>query len=123
MPQRTIAVTGGAGFIGSHVADKYIEAGYEVTMVEDGERALAVFRESPRAFDLVLVDAVMPKLSGLDALAAMRALSPNLRFLVMSGYANPSEVGAIEVGAWVSKPFTPERLLEQIRSRLDGVQS
>ena len=34
MPERVL-VTGGAGFIGSHVADKYLEAGYDVTILDD----------------------------------------------------------------------------------------
>ncbi len=63
MPERVL-VTGGAGFIGSHVADKYLEAGYDVTILDDlstGRRrnvpSAATFVEadigSPASFELI----------------------------------------------------------------------
>src|SRR5690349_5133495 len=48
--------------------------GYEVTVAPSGERALDLIRERP--FDLVMLDVVMPGLSGLEVLSALRQAHP-----------------------------------------------
>jgi signal transduction histidine kinase len=92
-------------------------AGYRVTSVEGGAAALSALIESPDAFDLAVLDAVMPGTGGPQIVAVMRKMAPKMRFLVMSGYAaTHSEMSNSE---WLSKPFTAEQLLMAVRRSLD----
>ena len=61
--------------------------GYHVVGASDGEAALRAFEKEPDAFDLVVLDVMMPKLKGPEALARMREIRPALKALFVSGYA------------------------------------
>lgn len=96
-------------------------AGYSVVAVSDGEQALQA--SLAEDFDLVILDAVMPKMGGRATFDAMRSHSPNLPVLFASGY------GAEELSArflsdisapMLPKPFNPDHLLRMVRSLLDA---
>ena len=61
--------------------------GYEVFLACDGEEALSLFSARHRAIDLVILDAVMPKLSGPKVYDRMRAICPDLPCLFLTGYS------------------------------------
>jgi signal transduction histidine kinase len=63
--------------------------GMHVTEAENGERALEMLAERPLRFDAVLLDLSMPGLSGLDVLARLRPLLPELPVLLLSGDIGP----------------------------------
>jgi signal transduction histidine kinase/ActR/RegA family two-component response regulator len=98
-------------------------AGYEVRVVEDGEEACEAAKKYP--FDLVVLDVVMPTMNGHQALKKIRALLPNARFILSSGYAPQAttaellESGASEL---LAKPYDPDRLLRAVRRVLDSRQ-
>ncbi|MBX7191303.1 MAG: response regulator [Sandaracinaceae bacterium] len=81
------------------------------------EAGLLVAAEQP---DLVLLDVVMPGLSGVEVCAALRAM-PSLghtRVVVVSGHLGPEtrrKLSAVGADAFVPKPFSPESLLEVVR--------
>jgi two-component system, cell cycle sensor histidine kinase and response regulator CckA len=93
--------------------------GYDVVGVSDGEEALRAFEEQPEAFDLVVLDVMMPKLTGPDALLQMLAIRPELKAIFVSGYAGaPTELpenGAAPPLRTLQKPFTALQLEEEIR--------
>jgi len=100
--------------------------GYSVVLAEDGQIAVSTIARSPSAIDLVLSDVVMPKMNGVELTSTLRALHPNLKVLLMSGYAGypgcqmpklPKDVTLLQ------KPFTPETLVAGVRAALDGVSS
>ncbi|HET7544137.1 MAG TPA: ATP-binding protein [Polyangiaceae bacterium] len=97
-------------------------AGYAVTAVSNGAEAVeAAARET---FDLYLFDAVMPVLSGGEAVERIRATHPNARFLMVSGYggdALPQSLEAQDIEL-ISKPFEPDGLLRAVRARLDAAR-
>jgi PAS domain S-box-containing protein len=100
-----------------------VRLGYRVLLASDGEEALALFREHRGAVDLALLDVVMPRLHGTQALDAMRAQRPGLRAILMSGYAD--EILREPAGAWravpfLTKPFSPDELARRVRQVLDG---
>jgi class 3 adenylate cyclase len=90
--------------------------GLEAMEAENGAEALELLRASPSAFDLVLLDVLMPELDGYETLAAMKA-DDGLRHvpvLVVSGVEElDSVVRCIELGAtdYLTKPINP-RILE-----------
>ncbi|MCR9165366.1 MAG: ATP-binding protein [Nannocystaceae bacterium] len=96
------------------------QQGYQVTSVPDGQAA--VDAASDQTFDLVILDAMMPKLGGRKAYDAIRTVCPRTRFLFASGY------GAEEVTTrfladtnveFLAKPFAPPMLLATVRAVLD----
>lgn len=87
--------------------------GYTVVDVDDGEGAIGEAREKP--FDLILMDIRMIRVSGLEALATIKAYNPAIPILIMTAYASvETAVEALKSGAYdyLTKPldFTELRL-------------
>jgi PAS domain S-box-containing protein len=91
--------------------------GYETVLATDGNEAVKQFRETPRAFDAVLLDLTMPGLDGAEVLRIIRAENPSVPALVMSGFSEDdvfSRLRGLGQVAIVRKPFTQEMLLSRI---------
>ncbi len=98
--------------------------GLEVVPVADGQEALDAFNQRPEVFDLVILDATMPRLGGVEAFKAMRAVRPGLPGILCSGYALPaSRDEAITQGFadFLKKPFSSVEL-EAMLNRVMGRQ-
>jgi two-component system, sensor histidine kinase and response regulator len=96
---------------------------YEVATARDGTSGLAMAREF--APDLVLVDLMMPGISGFDVLAGLRDADPTVVAIVITGYSTVgSAVEAMKQGAFdfLPKPFTPDELRMITRRGLEKRQ-
>jgi two-component system response regulator PilR (NtrC family) len=94
--------------------------GYEVEISASGEEALQKYES--RNFDLVLLDLMMPGMSGLDVLRALRKIQPQAVIIIITAYASvESAIEAMKIGAfdYVQKPFKHEELLLTISRALD----
>jgi two-component system, OmpR family, response regulator RegX3 len=92
--------------------------GYAVTVAADGRRALERFRaESPA---LVILDLMLPEMSGLDVCRAMRAESDVPIIIVTAKDAEADKVTGLELGAddYVTKPFSVRELISRVRANL-----
>ncbi|WP_307844565.1 response regulator transcription factor [Actinotalea solisilvae] len=103
------------------VAFKLGTAGYEVEVVGDGLAALEHARARPPR--LVLLDVMMPGLSGLDVAQQLRAdpRTATVPIILLTAKAQESDVeGGFGVGAddYVTKPFSPRELLSRVRAVL-----
>ncbi len=96
------------------------QAGFTVSVARDGEEALSLIQKVPGPPDLFLTDVVMPGMTGPQLLRKVRERWPNLRFLFMSGYLGDiaQEHEFDPTTDLITKPFTPEMLLERIESRM-----
>lgn len=97
-------------------------AGLEVVVAEDGAEALQKISEVKP--DLVLLDLVMPRLNGLDALRSMKENEEtrDIPVIVLSARAQEEDIRiAMELGAadYMAKPFRPVELLEVIEKVLE----
>jgi two-component system cell cycle sensor histidine kinase/response regulator CckA len=99
------------------------QAGYRVISAVDGMEAAAKFREHQASVDLVLVDVIMPKMNGVEAVAEMRKIRPEVKVLFTSGYTAKilSERGCdITDINFIAKPAHPPALLKKIRELLQS---
>ncbi|MGN6819271.1 MAG: response regulator [Sphingomonas sp.] len=86
------------------------DLGHRVSEACEGAAALEMIRKRPAAFDLVLSDYAMPRLSGSELVRQLRAIRPTLPAVIITGYAEPTlELAEDEVPVLV-KPFTPVQL-------------
>lgn len=97
-------------------------AGYEVLAAADGAEGLELWRARRDDIDLVLSDAVMPRMGGLALLSALRDEQADVRFLLTSGYsAEEASAGAhacVDV-PFLSKPWRVSDLLARVRELLE----
>jgi PAS domain S-box-containing protein len=91
-------------------------AGHRVLVAEDGEAALRSARQHDGRIDLLLSDLVMPGIGGVELADRLEQQRPDLCVLFVSGYANhEAGEGTLRRGrVFLSKPFTPQRLLGAI---------
>ena len=98
------------------------QVGYIVLEADDGAEALQLYVENQEEIDLVLLDAVMPKLSGLDAYARISELNPKVPVLFTSGYSPrriPPELFEDERLTLLLKPYGPADLLREVRHAIE----
>ena len=87
----------------------------------NGVDALAIAERHPGPIDLLVTDVVMPRMSGPELSRQLESLRPSMAVLFMSGYSDSRLLshgeGVRQAKAQLlSKPFTPEQLLESVRN-------
>jgi DNA-binding response OmpR family regulator len=90
--------------------------GFEVVQVGDGEEALAAARRE--LFDVVLLDLMLPKVSGIDVCRTLRGESDVPIIMLTARGAEVDRVLGLELGAddYVTKPFSPAELTSRVRA-------
>ncbi|MDO6601285.1 sigma-54-dependent transcriptional regulator [Arenibacter palladensis] len=97
-----------------------IRNGYDVDVSFTAQDAKTKFKAT--TYNLVLTDLRLPNYDGLELLSDIKEVNPKTQVIVMTGYAEvTSAVEAMKKGAYdyISKPFTPEEILMQIKSALN----
>lgn len=95
-------------------------AGYEVETAVDGQEVTERWQQGAPADslpDLLLLDAMMPRKSGIDALRELRAAGVDTPALIVSAHQNATDADApsdLEVSGYLHKPIDFERLLDSI---------
>ena len=102
------------------LADILKKMSYDVTSVQSGEDALHPLRDG--TFDLILLDIVLPDISGLDVLKKIREIDSDAFVIMMTAYADvQTAVTAMKAGAYdyINKPFEIEELRLTIKKALE----
>ena len=121
VPQKTILVADDEPNIVISLEYLLEQAGYRVVVARDGHEALeAVGRERP---DLVLLDVMLPRLSGFDVCQKIRedASLQHVRVMMLTAKGREVEMSkglALGADAYVTKPFSTRELLAQIAEQL-----
>jgi DNA-binding response OmpR family regulator len=94
-------------------------AGHEVETAADGQEVTErIQAEEPGSLpDLLLLDAMMPRKSGIDALRELRAAGIETPVLIVSAHQNAADADAptdLEVSGYVTKPIDFDRLLAEV---------
>ncbi len=80
--------------------------GYEITVAEDGQRALEIIKK--KSFDMVISDLQMPNMNGVELLKEVKSIHPDLVFMIITAFGTTeSAVEAMKLGAYdyITKPF------------------
>jgi CheY-like chemotaxis protein len=96
---------------------------YRFITAKDGMEALKIYRHMGRKIDLILLDYFLPVMDGDVVFEELKAINPDVRVVLTSGFGEQARVGhmlARGLAAFIPKPYTHQRLVEQIRSVLDA---
>ena len=96
--------------------------GYRVILASNGTEAVQIFTTNPGQFDLIILDVVMPKVSGPAAFSQMMSVRPDLRVVFSTGYtAEAVSLNSLtEKGASIlQKPYSLKALGQLVRAALD----
>ena len=98
--------------------------GFEVTSVESGNKALQMIEE--QHYDIILLDLMMPGISGMEVLSHCKTLHPDSVIIVITGYATLEHaIEAMKNGAFdfISKPFSPEELRNVVSKAIEYIRT
>jgi len=97
--------------------------GHKVFVARSGPDALSIFQEHREKIDLVILDLIMPGMSGAETFERLKAIDPGVNVLLSSGYTlNGQAEDILRRGCrgFIQKPFTIEQLSQKIREILSS---
>ncbi len=107
----------------SMIMKSYFEKeGYKVYQAYDGEEGLKIFNQE--SIDLVILDLMLPKLSGEEIIKEIRNQSKIPVIMVSAKVEEDNRVDGLRLGAddYVTKPFSPKELVERVKAVLRRIE-
>ena len=107
--------------IRSLVGAMLINLGYRVQLAGNGSEAVEYYRNNWEEIDLVLLDIIMPGMSGLETFQNLQSINADVKVLLVSGYsADGKAAEMLDAGAvgFVQKPFDIPKLSAILQSAL-----
>ena len=96
-------------------------AKYQVITAQNGNEAINIYELKKDSINLVLLDMIMPDLSGHETLRRLRAISPKVKVLISSGFSREIEIKWAEekgIAGFIEKPYRYKSLLKKIKHAL-----
>lgn len=97
--------------------------GYKVMVAGSGKQAIEVFKEDHGEIDMVILDMIMPGVGGGEVYDRIKAISPNVKVLLSSGYSIEGQAEKIlkrGCDGFIQKPFNIKKLSKKIREILNN---
>lgn len=119
----TILIVDDYETIWDFLIDALQELGYSVLLAENGLDAVEIYAANPDQIDLVILDMIMPKSGGHQTFMRLKALDPQVKVLLSSGFVSEKEVSdLLEAGAcgFLPKPHRLSAAALEIRRILDN---
>ncbi len=95
--------------------------GYKTLAACSGDEACRIFQESAGEIDLVILDFVMPGMSGEETFNRLREIDPHVRVLLSSGYSRedkPQELITQGIQGFIQKPYFMKDLADAVQEAL-----
>ncbi len=105
------------------IVDSLEDEGYEIDIACDGEEAFDRIKQHD--YDLIVLDYMMPKLTGIEVIEQTRMLQgkqavPIMMLSAKSQLSEQQKVLAAGADAFLSKPFSPLALIDKVKEMLNG---
>jgi CheY-like chemotaxis protein len=97
--------------------------GYRVITAMSGKEAMEIYSRDRDRIDLIILDMIMPGLSGGDTFDQLKKIDPQVKVLLSSGYSINGQARAIldrGCNGFIQKPFSLANLSKKVRQILDG---
>ena len=105
------------------VAGELLEQlGYKVLTTGSGREAIETYEKNKERIDMVLLDMIMPDMSGGETYDKLKEINPDIKVLLASGYSmNGTATGIMDRGCngFIQKPFKMKELSQKLREILD----
>ena len=98
------------------------QLGYRVLTAKNGKEAIEIYEENKEHIDIVLLDMIMPDMSGSDTYDKMKKIDPDIKVLLSSGYSingQATEIMDRGCNGFIQKPFKMKELSQKLRGILD----
>lgn len=99
-----------------------LNVGYEVMTARGGLEAIEIYKKHQWGIDLVILDMIMPGLSGGETFDCIKAINPNIQVLLSSGYSLKGEAKEIlrrGCNGFIQKPYNLAQLSEKLKGIMD----
>jgi len=96
--------------------------GYETIIAANGREAIEIYKNDYEKINLIILDMVMPEMSGKEVYIALKEINPKLRTLMASGFIQDERVIAsmkLGVNAFIQKPYNLSQLSEKVKEVMD----
>jgi len=96
--------------------------GYDATPMTSSIEALALFKEDPNQFDLVITDTTMPHMPGDILAKELMKIRPDIPVVISTGHSeriSPEKAEEMGIKGFLMKPLTMRNLAETVRRALD----
>jgi PAS domain S-box-containing protein len=96
--------------------------GYTVLEASNGKDALTIYAEKQDLISLVVLDLMMPEMSGRTCLKHLLSINPSVKVIIMSGYSTEDEIQkSKDMGAtnFLGKPYKIDEFMKQVREVID----
>jgi len=117
IPAQRILIVDDEDVVRSVLSEMLIDMGHSVIEAVNGAAGLSVYREKWSEIDIVIIDMIMPEMSGRDAFLAMKKINPEIRAILSSGFSldgASQSMMAEGVRGFVHKPYRQNELLRTI---------
>jgi len=106
------------------IAEELFEQlGYKVLIARSGKEAIETYEKNKEQIDIVLLDMIMPDMSGSDTYDRMKKIDPDIKVLLFSGYSingRATEILDRGCNGFIQKPFKMKELSQKLREILDS---
>jgi len=103
--------------------DMLEKLGYKIVVATGGNEAIKLLKTLRHEVDLVILDMIMPDMSGGETFNRLKAIKPDIRILLCSGYSlngQASEIMQRGCNGFIQKPFNLKQISRKIREILDA---
>ena len=98
------------------------QLGYKVLIARSGKEAIEIYEKNKEQIDIVLLDMIMPDMSGSDTYDKLKEINPDVKVLLSSGYSmigTATEIMDRGCSGFIQKPFKMKELSQKLREILD----